>query len=361
MRTLTAIFFGLLLVSLVSCDNTSRIGDTSIPVETTDATQDELQQRLDHALDYTLNQRRLSVEEHAAWQILHGVLAYGQEFPVEVDGEKRSAVQHLIDGGAMAGFGAEPGEVLENDRRGLKMPLEAGTKQGQGHADQWLAVLSQADLAADQTLQASGHEYTIDDWVRQVELDIPRNFQAEFSWTLIGLTAYRPTDHEWTDFEGTKWTMSDLVNIEADYELGDGPCGGTHRLIGLTMALQRHVASGGEVIGPWKKAEVIIGEAIIEAKKHQNADGSFSSNYISRGGVTPDLAQRLGATGHVVEFLSLALTDEQLKEPWMQRAVLNLCDLFDKTEEAPLECGALYHAAHGLVLYRDRVFPGDAN
>ena len=33
-----------------------------------------------------------------------------------------------------------------------------------------------------------------------------------------------------------------------------------------------------------------------------------------------------------------------------------MCDLFRKTEKLPLECGALYHAAHGLVLYRERVF-----
>ena len=73
-------------------------------------------------------------------------------------------------------------------------------------------------------------------------------------------------------------------------------------------------------------------------------------------GSSPDLAQNLGTTGHILEFLALALTDEQLKEPWVRRAAANLCDLFRRTRNVPLECGALYHAAHGLVLYRSRMF-----
>jgi hypothetical protein len=33
-----------------------------------------------------------------------------------------------------------------------------------------------------------------------------------------------------------------------------------------------------------------------------------------------------------------------------------VADIFVKTKDIPLECGALYHAAHGLVLYRARIF-----
>ena len=52
----------------------------------------------------------------------------------------------------------------------------------------------------------------------------------------------------------------------------------------------------------------------------------------------------------------MVLSDEQLKEPWVQRAVLHLLDCFEKTQKFDLECGALYHAAHGLDLYRTRRF-----
>src|SRR5690606_24663592 len=62
------------------------------------------------------------------------------------------------------------------------------------------------------------------------------------------------------------------------------------------------------------------------------------------------------ATGHILEFLTAALSQDELEEPWVRRAALKVSEIFVKTKDIPLECGALYHAAHGLVLYRARIF-----
>lgn len=352
LRPFALILLAAWLVGITGCDTTTQ----AEPFDPSSVSKDDLHQQIDHALNYTLEHRSLNTQDHAAWQILHGVLAYGRKFPVLVDGEEKPAVDYLLNGGAMKGFNVEPGNELPGGRRGMRLPLDLGTSVGQGHPDQWLAILAQADLPADQPIVVSGVEYQIEDWVRQVQLDIPRNAEGEFSWTLIGLTAYLPTDASWNDFTDQPVSITDLVEVEVNYALGEGPCGGTHRIIGLAMAINKHKAQGGEMIGPWAVAQQVVNNAVEEARKNQNADGSFSSNFIMRGGVTPDLAHRLGTTGHVVEMLSIALPEEELKKPWMKRAVLNLCSLFRKTESTPLECGALYHAAHGLALYRERVF-----
>ena len=68
---------------------------------------------------------------------------------------------------------------------------------------------------------------------------------------------------------------------------------------------------------------------------------------------------KLGTTGHTLEFLTYALSDQQLGEEWITRAVDKLCDLMEATHDVRVECGALYHAAHGLVIYRQRMFPDD--
>ena len=60
-------------------------------------------------------------------------------------------------------------------------------------------------------------------------------------------------------------------------------------------------------------------------------------------------------TGHIVEVLSVALDDERLTEPWVTRAADRLVTLLEQTSDVDVECGALYHAAHGLLLYRDRI------
>ena len=45
----------------------------------------------------------------------------------------------------------------------------------------------------------------------------------------------------------------------------------------------------------------------------------------------------------------------------MTRGLVALLDMLERTEQVELECGGLYHAMHGLELYRLRRFgPPDA-
>ena len=108
--------------------------------------------------------------------------------------------------------------------------------------------------------------------------------------------------------------------------------------------------------GVWKKCDDKIKECIAKARELQNADGSLSSNYLQRPGSAPDLALVMGSAGHVMEFLAVAMDKEDLQQEWVQRALLKVCETFRKTKPIDVECGALFHAAHGLVLYREKVF-----
>ena len=319
---------------------------------------DSLQKRLDNVLDFTLQKRRLNTEDHGAWQILHGVLAYQHEFPVQVGRDRKSvsAVEYILDGGSMVGWSVRPGDDLGDGRRGLRAIVEPGTKKGQGHADQWLAVLAQCGLPPDEEIKLGSDVYTMRDFMEQVQRDCPRNLNQEWSWTLIGLTSYLPTDSTWVANDGQEWSIERLLQGEIDQDIYGSACGGTHRLIGIAMALNQHLASGGELTGAWKNADDVVQQAINDARQYQNPDGSLSTNYFRRPGNSPDLAIGLGCTGHVLEFLVLAMNDQQLAEPWVNRAAQHLCYLCEQTQEVDLECGALYHAIHGLVLFRDRVY-----
>ncbi len=317
---------------------------------------EDLVTELDDVLEFTYRDRTLSLQQHAAWQILHGVLAYQQDFAVQQDGQSVSAVDYLLQGGTMKGWTLQVVTDQPNAEPGIRAMLDAGSQTGQGHPDQWLAIIAQCDVPIDQPIRVEGQDLTLRHFVSQVQWDVPRNVLREYSWTLIGLTHYLPTDASWTASDGETWSIERLVQIEAEQELGSSACGGTHRLIGLTMALRQHLAGHGRMAGSWKLADTVIRTAIAHAREYQNPDGSFSTRHFDGPGSSPDLAQNLGTSGHILEFLSLALDDEELHEPWVIQAVTNLCNLFRLTRDVPLECGALYHAAHGLVLYRARIF-----
>ena len=82
----------------------------------------------------------------------------------------------------------------------------------------------------------------------------------------------------------------------------------------------------------------------------------MSVNFFTRSGSSPDIAARLYAGGHALEFLCVAASDKELRSPWLTRAVESLLTMLELTRDEDLECGALYHAAHGLRIYKSRRF-----
>jgi hypothetical protein len=311
-------------------------------------------ERIDAALAHARDGRRLDASVHGAWQVVHGILAFGRDFPLTHDGTDSTALDYLLDGGRITGWNLRAGS------RGVVALLEEGSNTGQGHPDQWLGYLSQCGqhgIPRDTKLVVGKKTFTVNDLLTQAQADIRPGQEA--TWTLMALSAYLPPDAAWTASDGSKWTTERVVEMEADADVVSSACGGAHRLYGLVAALKKHQAATGrspeQLSGGWAAAQEVIDECVDRARRFQQADGSFSIHSFERPGTSADVFARLSATGHVFEVLSLALDDEQLDEPWMTRAADRLVTLLEQTSDVDVECGALYHAAHGLLLYRDRV------
>ena len=308
----------------------------------------QLKQRLDDVITYTKNERRLDTNVQAAWQIVHGALVFGRDFQVTSNGKTVSALDYLLGGGELKGWTMRPGD------HGVLAVVEAGTKTGQGHPDQWLGYLSQCGLKPDEPIKVGGRTYHISDLITQAQWDIHDGMEA--TWTLMAFCTYLPLDTQWKAKDKSTWTIDRIVAMEAKQDLGMSACGGSHRLYGLSVAVNRHLKEGGKLTGAWKEADKVIQDSIAKAREFQQPDGGFSTNFFSRAASSPDLALRINTTGHTLEFLTLALGDEEIGKPWVKRAVNYLVDVLDRTKKADLECGSLYHAVHGLALYRLRQF-----
>ncbi len=322
---------------------------TAVPID-----RRALCRRIDAALAHARDGRRLDASVHGAWQVVHGILAFGSEFPLRHDGTESAALEYLLDGGRLTGW------VLRAGSPGVVAVVEEGSGTGQGHPDQWLGYLSQCGrqgLPRDTKLVVGNKAFTINDLLVQAQTDIRPGQEA--TWTLMALSAYLPPGAAWTAGDGTKWTTEKVVQMEADADLLTSACGGAHRLYGLVAALQKHRAVTGrtrdQLAGGWAAAADVIDECVDRARRFQQADGSFSIHSFERPGTSADVFARLSATGHIFEVLSLSLDDEQLSEPWVTRAADRLVTMLEQTADVDVECGCLYHAAHGLLLYRDRV------
>lgn len=316
--------------------------------------------RIDAALTSARDGRRLDAAVNGAWQAVHGILAFGPEFRLSVDGRASSALDHLLGGGRINGWVLRPGS------HGVLAVVEEGSTMGQGHPDQWLGYLSQCGIAEGDTglvgglpldtrIVAGGREFTLADLFAQARHDIRPG--QECSWTLMALAAWLPPDAAWVAGDGRRWTTEDVVRMEAEADVIGAACGGSHRLYGLAAAVAAYRAdhpAGPPPGSGWAAAEARLADCIDRARRFQQPDGSFSVHFFERPAASPDAVATLGATGHVLEVLAVALDDEALAEPWVSRAAARLVTLLERTADVDVECGALYHAAHGLAIYRRR-------
>ncbi len=344
----------ILATSLLSGCGPRAAGETGVPPGVgTAAARRALCPRIDAALAHARDSRRLDADEQGAWQVVHGILAFGTGFPLRHDGTESSAVDYLLGGGQLAGW------RLRSGSRGVFAAVEQGSTTAQGHPDQWLGYLSQCGLGGiprDTAVVVGGRRFTVDDLLTQAQADIRPGQEA--TWTLMALAAYLPPDAAWTSSDGQRWTTERVVRMEAEADIPSSACGGAHRLYALARAVRTKCDATGlpaeQLTGGWAEAASVVADCVDRARRFQQSDGSFSVHSFERPGSSPDAVATLGTTGHVFEVLAVALDDEQLAEPWVTRAAERLVALLESTADVDVECGALYHAAHGLLLYRQR-------
>jgi len=309
--------------------------------------EEALRERLDKVIEFT-GQRHMNPQVNNAWQIIHGMLAYGYDLQLNDNGKLVPGIEWLFDGGQMRGWQLTPGE------KGLKDIEEPGSKSGEGHDDQWLGYFAQCGVPLNAKIKVRGEEFTINDMVTQAQWDVREGMEA--TWTLMAFSVYLPLDAKWPARDGSEWSIERLLEMECEQDLTSSTCGGTHRMYGIAATLNRHLEEGGSLTGVWQTADEKIKKAIADARAYQQPDGGFSTSYFQRSSTSPDIGLRINTTGHVLEFVCLAATGEELRQPWVTRAVDYLCELFEQTADVPVECGGLYHAVHGLMLYRARLF-----
>ena len=187
-----------MLAVTCGCLNADSASDSARPEPTPPAAAN-LKSQIDEIIDYTLNDRLLSVRDQAAWQVLHGLEAFGRRLPLDHDGQITPALDYLMQGNPMRGWVLRPGE------KGIVTTLDFGTKMGQGHPDQWLGYLSQCgDVKLDDPLVVGGKTYKFHDLLTQSQWDIFEGMEA--SWTLMALVTYLPMDTLWTAKDGKEWS-----------------------------------------------------------------------------------------------------------------------------------------------------------
>ncbi len=355
-QSVIAAVFGIIL-SLALVSSVSAKDQESKPVsqgknakQTGEASKaDPLRDQVDEAIKIT-SKRILTANVHTPWQILHGILALRHDFQVKKGDKKVSAIEWLSND---ATFGGQP--VFQITKYGAQGHPYTRDYVFEGHPNQFLAILTMSNLPLDFEMTTGAKKITIADVVKNSKMDI--NSREEITWSLWALSHYLPSNSRWHNKYGESWSIERLVQIQTQQKVTEGACGGTHGLFALAYARNKHIESGRPLRGVWYEAHRKVKRYVETARWSQNYDGSFSASFFEGRRFARDFATRIETSGHILEFLVMAVPHDRLSEDWMRRGVAAVSRELIENRKRSAKCGPLYHALHGLVLYRDRMYP----
>ncbi|MCC6494248.1 MAG: hypothetical protein IT424_14645 [Pirellulales bacterium] len=289
--------------------------------------------------------RPLSAANRSPWEIMHAALAFEVHSRVLQGGPGTQPITAV--GWLCFNQPCENRDLLYLNEGG-ELRVKVGPAL-QGHHGQLLAILAQARVRSDYPIKVEGKDFTVADLIEVEKATCyPR---TELTFKLIGLQRYLDVNERWVNDQGMTWDFPTLMREEMQQPVRSAACGGTHRLSGLALAVKKRRASGLPVDGVYAEAERFVANYVNYAYRLQNADGSFSTAWFNGPGAEADVDRRLKTTGHILEWLIYASSDEQLANYRTVRAVNYLTNIMYANRTRDWEAGPLGHAIHALVLY----------
>ena len=299
------------------------------------------------------SRRYLTADVHTPWQVIHGLLAYRQDFQLKLkDSDKKiNALEWASSGVSFRGE-----SLFQKTPYGGRAHPYSTMYWFEGHPTQFMGYLTMCRLPLSHEFKtASGETVTVQDIINNAKMEVTRAPDVEMTWTLWALAHYLEPTAQWVNKNGEHWSMEELVRLEMRNTIYDAPCGGTHSLFAIAYARNAHLQSRQPLRGVWLEADQKIQRFIAEAKSLQNSDGSFSKHYFKGRDFSNDFNTRIMGAGHMIEWLMVALPQSRLSEPWVQNGVRSLANDLITNRHLNAECGPLYHAVDGLQIYRERM------
>jgi hypothetical protein len=340
------VLLGALLI-LASCGDNLTAWDAP-SADSVHGPSDSLAAKVQRVLDdYYL--RAPNTRDDSPWEVLHWSIAFGIDAPIHMGGptgKEASAIGWLCYNYPAAGQ-----RIMACSGSAAWLPVAPGL---QGHPGQFLAMLAQSKISSSYGAGKGCLVRGVADIV-DIEKRTCRTAQ-EHTFKLIGLSYYGNSQESWTNDIGENWSVRRLLEDEVEEPINaTSTCGGTHRLLALSHAVERRRTEGFAIDGPWELAARRVAAYQGRAFQLQNADGSFSTAWLDRADARNDLATRLNTSGHVLEWLAFSLPDRRLRDEDFERAMEYVANLLDRHSEVRWPWGAEAHALHALSLYEQRV------
>ncbi len=308
------------------------------------ALRDKIRRAL--AINYPRHQ---ATNENTPWEVMHAIIAYGVDTQL-FKGSKGGPAVNAV-GWICYNYPLKGEQILFLNGGNLEARRGPGV---QGHFGQFLAILAQSHVKIDYPMHVGGKMFTLSDLIEHEKKNCVAG--EELTFKLIALMHYIDSDETWKSRDGQEWSIQRLVQEELKQPIRGAACGGTHRLMGFSYAVNKRIQRGKPVIGQFERAQKFIQDYHRYTFSLQNPDGSFSTEWFVRKGNSSDIDRRLKTSGHILEWIGFSLTDEELRDPRMIKAADYLATLLINNDGHKWEIGPLGHGLHALAIYDRRMF-----
>ncbi len=316
--------------------------------------QINLRKKIRQVLTHYYN-RPMNTRDRSPWELMHAMLAFEAHSKVLQGGPKGDPITAV---GWLCYNQACKRRTLMyvGDEGDLRVRVGPAL---QGHRGQLLAMLAQSRINENYPLLVEGHKLKVADLIEmEMRTCYPR---TELTFKLIALMHYLDSDESWVNDQGMVWGIPRLIAEEIKQPVRGAACGGTHRLSGLTLAYKTREKRGEPVDGQYLKAKKFVTRYQQYAYRLQNRDGSFSTEWFRGPGNEEDIDRKLKTTGHILEWLLYASSEQELKHWKTTKAANYLANIMQRNRFKDWEAGPLGHAIHALLVYDRLVFsPYDA-
>ncbi len=293
--------------------------------------------------------RHQNARDNSAWEVMHAIIAYGVNTKIYRDGpgsETANAIGYMC-----YNYPCRGQRMLFVNRGRVDASRGVGV---QGHGGQFLAILAQSHVMHDYPMLVEGKKFTLDDLVAREQQSCVTG--EELTFKLIALSHYLDSDATWKTPDGQEWSIQRLIREELRQPIRGAACGGTHRLMGFSYALHKRRQQAKPIEGEFQRAQTFIRDYHRYTFSLQNSDGSFSTAWFERKATDPSIDRRLRTSGHILEWITFSLSDDELRDPRMVKAVDYVATLLAANDNHTWEIGPLGHGLHSLLLYEDRMF-----
>ncbi|QDT89569.1 hypothetical protein [Gimesia algae] len=263
-------------------------------------------------------------------------------------------------------WGEKTDPLLVYNQYGVRPRVQEGLATS-SHEDHTLATLAEVGTPADYPVVTSEGETTLATMIEETMRSFTLN-QVEYEWSAVVFALYLNTPRDWMTSEG-QYINFDLISERIMRQPPvKGVCYGNHRLHALVILLRVDEQTPILTEAGRKKIVKYLQGITSLLVKTQSEEGFWDKNWdgqpldqTSEKKFAP-VARRVLATGHAMEWWSLAPSEVLPPDQTLQKAGHWLVETIQQMPESEIQSSYTFlsHAGRALALWRGK-FPYQIN